>query len=112
MGWSHALCSPRERLLWARMSVFAGAFDLQAAEHVCSGGPLPAAAILDTVSGLVDKSILFREDHQSGVRYRILPTVGEFGAEWLLRLGELEETRRRHLDYSRWLQGHEQQEGP
>jgi predicted ATPase/DNA-binding CsgD family transcriptional regulator len=38
IGWSHELCSPAERLLWARLSVFAGGFDLAAVEAVCSGG--------------------------------------------------------------------------
>ena len=38
VGWSYDLCSPTEQLMWARLSVFAGGFDLEAAEDVCSGG--------------------------------------------------------------------------
>ncbi|MGK5627351.1 ATP-binding protein [Streptomyces sp. URMC 123] len=40
IGWSHELCTPVERLLWARLSVFSGSFDLEAAESVCAGGSL------------------------------------------------------------------------
>jgi predicted ATPase/DNA-binding CsgD family transcriptional regulator len=35
LEWSHELCTERQRLLWARLSVFAGGFDLAAAEAVC-----------------------------------------------------------------------------
>ncbi|MFF0745145.1 ATP-binding protein [Streptomyces sp. NPDC004111] len=36
IDWSYDLCSPQERLLWARLSVFAGSFDLTAVEEVCA----------------------------------------------------------------------------
>ncbi len=35
--WSYDLCTPAEQLLWARLSVFAGSFDVAAAEEVCAG---------------------------------------------------------------------------
>jgi hypothetical protein len=38
IDWSHKLCSPGERLLWARLSVFTCGFDLAAAEQVCADG--------------------------------------------------------------------------
>lgn len=40
IGWSHELCAPEQRLLWARLSVFAGQFDLEAVEYICSGPDL------------------------------------------------------------------------
>ncbi|WP_223853497.1 ATP-binding protein [Microbispora bryophytorum] len=58
IGWSHELCEPAERLLWARLSVFAGDFELEAARHVCAGDALPSDRILDVIGGLVDKSVL------------------------------------------------------
>ncbi|MEU0518050.1 AAA family ATPase [Streptosporangium sp. NPDC006007] len=99
MGWSHELCTPAERLLWARLSVFASDFDLEAAEQVCAGGPLPAALVLEALTGLAEKSLVQREDHPTGVRLRMLDTVREFGAEWLHRLGEHETVRGRHRDH-------------
>ncbi|MFJ2030444.1 ATP-binding protein [Streptosporangium sp. NPDC087985] len=99
MGWSHELCTPAERLLWARLSVFAAGFDLEAAEWVCAGGPLPAGQVLEALTGLVDKSLVQREEHPAGVRLRMLDTVREFGAEWLFRLGEADAVRGRHRDH-------------
>ena len=76
-----------------------GTFDLEAAEGVCSGGVLGAEEVLDALLGLLDKSILAREEGEGGVRYRLLNTVREFGAVWLERLGETGETGRRHRDH-------------
>ena len=42
--WSHELCTPTEQVLWARLSVFAGAFDLAAAEAVCADDELSRGA--------------------------------------------------------------------
>src|SRR5262249_49140874 len=49
MQWSYDLCSPRERLLWARLSVFTGGVELDAAEVVCAGGDLAPEDMLDLV---------------------------------------------------------------
>jgi predicted ATPase/DNA-binding CsgD family transcriptional regulator len=80
-GWSYELCSPAERLLWARLSVFADGFDLAAAEHVCSGDEFGADEILDALVGLVDKSIVLRAPDRGGpARYRLPALVREQGA--------------------------------
>ncbi|MGA4802889.1 ATP-binding protein [Streptomyces lavendulocolor] len=99
IGWSHELCTPRERLLWARLSVFAGPFDLEAVEYVCGGPELPADEVLDAVAGLVDRSVVLREETSAGVRHRMLDTVRAYGAEWLAALGDEERMRRRHRDW-------------
>ncbi|MFI6320860.1 ATP-binding protein [Nonomuraea sp. NPDC050556] len=100
IGWSHELCTPPERLLWARLAVFRGCFTLEGAEAVCSDEHLPADDILDHVRALVDKSIVIREDTGDGVKYRLLDTVREYGAEWLERLGENNRAlRSRHKDF-------------
>jgi predicted ATPase/DNA-binding CsgD family transcriptional regulator len=81
ISWSYDLCSEAERLLWARLSVFADSFDLAAAEQVCSGGELGADEILDTLVGLVDKSVVLRmADADGAARYRLLAIVREHGA--------------------------------
>jgi predicted ATPase/DNA-binding NarL/FixJ family response regulator len=81
IGWSYDLCSARERLLWARLSVFADGFDLTAAEEVCSDGELDADEIIDTLVGLVDKSVVLRvADTGGAARYRLLAIVREHGA--------------------------------
>ncbi|MGW7520639.1 ATP-binding protein [Streptomyces sp. NPDC054796] len=102
IGWSHELCTPEERLLWARLSVFAGAFDLEAAEYLCSGGGLHADQVLPVLEELVAQSVVVRdgrEDATGQARYRLLDTVREYGAWWLEELGETERLRRRHRDW-------------
>ncbi|MFI7707363.1 ATP-binding protein [Nonomuraea sp. NPDC049480] len=101
IDWSHALCSEEERLLWHRASVFAGSLDLEAAETVCSGTGIEVEDVLDLVIGLVDKSVLIREDHPDGVRYRMLDTLRHYGRERLSAGGEESELRRRHRGYYR-----------
>jgi non-specific serine/threonine protein kinase len=94
--WSYELCSPAEQLLWARLSVFAGPFDVPAAEQVCAGGLLARADILPTLIGLVDKSAVLRLE-EDGTRYRLLDTIREFGAEKLAEAGEETALRDRHI---------------
>jgi predicted ATPase/DNA-binding CsgD family transcriptional regulator len=82
IAWSYDLCSPAERLLWARLSVFAGDFDLAAADAAGSGGELGQAEVLETLVGLVDKSIVLRVADAGGTaRYRLPAIVRELGAE-------------------------------
>ncbi len=99
IGWSHELCSPAERLLWSRLSVFCGPFDLDAAEYVCGGHGLPAEDVLDVIGELLDQSVLTREESPTGVRYRMLDTVRAYGGEWLESTGDAGRMRRRHRDW-------------
>ncbi len=102
--WSYSLCTPAEQLLWARLSVFAGGFDLAAAEAVCAGGGLGGDEVVPTLISLVDKNVLTREgapdqDPQDGQPdeplFRMLDTIREFGAERLHAAGTREIARRR-----------------
>ncbi|OLE24571.1 MAG: hypothetical protein AUG44_18790 [Actinobacteria bacterium 13_1_20CM_3_71_11] len=95
--WSFGLCSTAERALWTRLSVFAG-FDLAGATAVCSGDDLPAEAMLDTLAGLVDKSIVVREEEDGPVRYCLLETVRQYGLEQLAEADQAA-LRRRHRDW-------------
>ncbi|WP_269854912.1 ATP-binding protein [Streptomyces sp. RPT161] len=99
IGWSHELCTPTQRLLWARLSVFAGEFDLDAVEYVCTGSGLPAEEVRDTVAALVAQSVVIRDEAAEGARYRMLEPVREYGAGWLEALGDTERLRRRHRDW-------------
>ncbi|MEU6144759.1 regulator [Streptomyces sp. NPDC047081] len=99
IGWSHELCTPRERLLWSRLSVFAGPFELEAVEYVCSGHGLDADDVLDVLGELLAQSVLGREETPVGTRYRMLDTVRAYGAEWLEATGDAARLRRRHRDW-------------
>ncbi|MGW4478955.1 ATP-binding protein [Rhodococcus triatomae] len=98
IDWSHELCTAEEQALWRRLSVFAGGFELDAAEGVCGDG-MSSLELLDGVASLVDKSILIREDAGTGVRYRMLETLSEYGREKLVEAGEFTERQRRHRDW-------------
>ncbi|MER7078969.1 non-specific serine/threonine protein kinase [Saccharopolyspora kobensis] len=98
--WSYDLCSPVEQSVWARLSVFAHGFELEAAEAVCVGDGVTVEDVFVGVAGLVEKSVLVKEDPQHArTRYRLLRTIREYGRE---RLGggtkELV-LRRRHRDH-------------
>ncbi|WP_372351917.1 tetratricopeptide repeat protein [Streptomyces sp. KL116D] len=99
IGWSHELCTAQERLLWARLSVFSGPFDLEAAEYICSGDGVHADAVLDVLHELLAQSVVTREESATGVRYRMLDTVRAYGAEWLDGIGDGARMRRRHRDW-------------
>ncbi|MFF2851286.1 ATP-binding protein [Streptomyces sp. NPDC058001] len=99
IGWSHELCTPQERLLWARLSVFSGPFDLEAVEYVCSGDGLHADRVLDVLTELIAQSVVSRDECPAGVRYGMLDTVRAYGAEWLEATGDAVRLRRRHRDW-------------
>ncbi len=96
IGWSHELCDPLERLLWARLSIFRGSFDREAARSICSGGPLSVDAVSSALAGLTAKSVVQREG-SGGLR--LLGSIREYGWLWLGELGERETLQDRHAEH-------------
>ncbi|MFG3040551.1 ATP-binding protein [Streptomyces sp. NPDC048330] len=101
IGWSHELSAPLERLLWARLSVFRGPFDLASATAVCVGGPLNRATLPEALAGLVRASVVRPAD--AAGRHRMLDTIREYGATWLDRTGETGKVADRHAAHFRGL---------
>ncbi len=98
IDWSYQLCTPVEQRLWARLSVFSGGFEFDAADQVC-GADLTPDSLLDVLSSLVDKSIVIREESHGVVRFRMLETVRDYGHEQLCKSGEYQDLRRWHRDW-------------
>jgi predicted ATPase/DNA-binding CsgD family transcriptional regulator len=96
VDWSYELLSEEERILWRRVSAFAGSFGLEAAEVVCSGAGLERERIIDVVGSLVAKSILTMVHGGRRGRYRLLETLRLYGAQRLAEAGEELELARRH----------------
>jgi predicted ATPase/class 3 adenylate cyclase len=99
VDWSYDLLSETERTLLGRLSVFAGGWDLDAAEHVCTSDDLDAYDVLDLLAQLADKSLVLTEEHVGAARYRLLETIRQYGAERLRAAGEEAVLRRRHRDW-------------
>lgn len=100
IDWSYDLLTEAERMLFRRLSVFARGRTLEGIEAVCSCGKLPSWEIVDLLSQLVDKSLVFVEKTPAhGARYFMLESIWEYAREKLIGVGEHEEFRRRHLDY-------------
>jgi predicted ATPase len=89
IAWSYDLLTPDEQTLFTRLAVFAGSFDLEAAEAVCK-------ADLDTLQSLVDRNLVRR--WASG-RFGMLETIHEHASEQLESSGECEPARRWHFEY-------------
>ena len=100
LDWSHDLLSGPERLLFRRLSAFAGGWTLEAAEVVGSGDGIEEYEVLDLLSGLVDKSLVLANAAEDGsVRYRLLEPVRQYARE---RLRTSSETQKVHLTHACW----------
>ncbi|HSR26243.1 MAG TPA: LuxR C-terminal-related transcriptional regulator [Candidatus Eisenbacteria bacterium] len=99
MNWSHELLSEAERVLWRRLSAFAGGFDMAAARAVCAGEDLPPSRVLAGIVGLVDRSIVVRDLRDDRTRYRLLEPVRQYGLERMRTAGEERALRHRHRDW-------------
>jgi predicted ATPase/class 3 adenylate cyclase len=99
IGWSYDLLEPAEQAAFRRLAVFVGGCSLDAAEIVCAAAGEPAMSALESVTALVDKSLL---RHETGAddepRFVMLETVREFALEQLATSGEEEATRSAHAD--------------
>jgi len=102
VGWSYELCSPTEQLMWARLSVFSGGFDLEGAEAVCTGDEIACDDVLNLLAGLVNKSIVIRQQatEQTTAWYQMLESIRQYGAERLTD-DQARALRVRHRDHYR-----------
>jgi len=99
MNWSHELLAESDRVLWRRLSAFSGGFELEAAQEVCGGAQLPVSRVLAGIVGLVDRSVVVRDQRDGRPRYRLLEPVRQYGRERLRAAGEEAELRRRHREW-------------
>ena len=99
VDWSHALLTEPERVLFRRLAVFLGGFDLDAAQAVAGGGDVERYQVLDQLTLLVDKSLVVADESVGRTRYRLLETVRQYALEKLGESGEADDVRSRHRDY-------------
>lgn len=100
LDWSYELLSEAERVLFGRLSVFAGGWTLEAAEAVGSGDGVGEDDILDPLSRLVDKSLVALEEGEHGVmRYTMLEPVRQYAREKLEESTEEDAVQGRHAGF-------------
>lgn len=96
IDWSFDLCAPAERMLWARLSVFVGGFDLDAVEEVCADAGIAEQNMVDLLDALLAKSILLVVGRDSVTRYRMLETLRQYGMDKLSEAGDETSCQWRH----------------
>jgi predicted ATPase/class 3 adenylate cyclase/DNA-binding CsgD family transcriptional regulator len=99
VDWSHALLSEPEKVLFRRLAVFYGGFDLDAAQALAEAGETERYQVLDQLMLLVDKSLVVADDSPQGTRYRLLETVRQYAQEKLHESREGNDVRTRHRDH-------------
>ncbi len=100
IAWSYDLLSEEEQRLFRLLSVFVDGCDLSAVEAVyrtCGG---EGAQVLDEVTSLLDKHLLYQgEQGGNASRLLLLETIREYGLEALVANQELEAARQAHAEY-------------
>jgi predicted ATPase/DNA-binding SARP family transcriptional activator len=99
IDWSYRLLSEAEQQLFARLSVFAGGFDLDAVHGVCGDDGTTDDDVFDMLMGLVDKSMVVVRSGPGGTRYDVLETLRAYGRERLQDKGLVDAVASRHAHY-------------
>ena len=96
IDWSYQLLTPEEKLLFARLSVFVGGFEIDGAQQVCADEALTEPAVAAVVGALVEKSMVHRSQKAGRARFRVLEILRQSSREHLTSDAALL-LRRRHL---------------
>jgi non-specific serine/threonine protein kinase len=114
LEWGYNLLEEKERVLFGRLSVFAGGWTLEATEGVGAGGDIRDGEVLDLLSRLVQQSLVVAETTEGVSRYRMLEPVRQYALELLESGAEASEVRGRHsaLFTSLAEQAHTELRGP
>ena len=100
LDWSYDLLSEPERVLFRRLSVFAGGWTLATSEAVAPGERVEESEVLDLLFGLVENSlVVVKGSDEDGMRYRLLEPLRQYALGKLEDSGEAEDTRRAHAQY-------------
>jgi predicted ATPase len=99
VDWSYRLLDQPERLVFDRLSVFAGGCDLEAATAVCAGDGVAPEGVLDLLDRLVERSLLGFRESGGRTRYGMLETLRHYGAERLAQRGDEAHRRTLHADH-------------
>jgi predicted ATPase len=104
LDWSFDLLSADEQVMFACLGVFAGTFDLPAAEAVygrasAPADPGPGADLMDMLGSLVDNSLVQPLARDGEPRFRLLETIREYALERLRGGVNWQQAHDRHAAY-------------
>jgi len=99
IDWSYQALPEHEKAVWRRLSVFRGAFALEAATAIGRSEPTEHLAVIDALDSLVEKSLVAVDALASEARYRLLESLRLYAFSKLLENEEVECVRRRHAEY-------------
>jgi len=103
VDWSYDLLSPKEQVLFRRLSAFVGGWTLRAAESVCGDkseqGTVRSDEVLDLLEQLISKSLASKEEVHGRTRFRMLETIRQYAIEKLVESGENDLLHDKHLDF-------------
>ena len=99
LAWSYELLDQAQRVALARLSVFAGSFELDAAQAVVAGDDIDDDEVLDLMIGLVEQSMVQVVERRSRARYRLLETIRIFARQRLSELDDPVRVQGRHLAF-------------
>jgi non-specific serine/threonine protein kinase len=101
VDWSYGLLSPPEQAVFVKLAIFAGGFDLAAAEVIVQSDPAEGSDILALITRLVDKSLVIADSRGIGTsRYHLQETIREYALEKFQRSDEVA-LRQLHAQYFR-----------
>lgn len=99
IDWSFQLLGEDEKSLFARLSIFSGSFDLEAAHAVCADDDTVEDDTLDLLTGLVDKSMVTVRSTGGPTRYGVLETLRAYGRDRLAECTDADPMPARHARY-------------
>ncbi|MGH2514243.1 MAG: ATP-binding protein [Ktedonobacterales bacterium] len=97
LAWSYELLSEPAQVLFRRLAIFVGGCTLEAAEMICTALGGVEMDMLDTMTALVDQSLVRQHEGTDDIsRFIMLETLREYGQEQLALQGEVEDVARAH----------------
>ena len=99
LDWSHDLLADEERVLFRRVSVFAGGFTIEDAEEVCAFGEVEPEEIVESLGRLMEQSLVTARSDAGALRYGMLEPVRQYALELLEESGEAAATSERHTEH-------------
>ena len=112
IDWSHDSLSQTEKIVFARLGVFVGGWELEQAEQVAAVGDIQQLDVRSVLTQLVRKSIVIAEERDGATRFRFLETLREYALEHLNQTEKSDVMRRhaaavlalveRSAEYSAW----------